>query len=120
MSKLDDFRAILAIEEVAQNETLRARMEREIEILEKKSVSRQPSKRQKENEELKPVVLEALRNVGEPSTVSDLIKSDGLASLELSTQRVTPILKKLEKEGLVSSAKSGKVSLYSAINTDEQ
>lgn len=113
MTKVEMLNAIKAVEEVAQNAEMVDFIEKEISIIQKRNANKAPSKRQKENEELKPIVLNALADIGEPCTVSDLIKSDMLADKELSTQRATPILKKLEKEGKVVSAKSGKSTLYS-------
>lgn len=113
MTKVEMLNAIKAVEEVAQNAEMVDFIEKEISIIQKRNANKVPSKRQKENEELKPIVLNALADIGEPCTVSDLIKSDTLADKELSTQRATPILKKLEKEGLVVSAKNGKSTLYS-------
>lgn len=113
MTKVEMLNAIKAVEEVAQNAEMVDFIEKEISIIQKRNANKAPSKRQKENEELKPIVLDALADIGEPCTVSDLIKSDMLADKELSTQRATPILKKLEKEGKVVSAKSGKSTLYS-------
>lgn len=113
MTKVEMLNAIKAVEEVAQNAEMVDFIEKEISIIQKRNANKAPSKRQKENEELKPIVLDALAVMGEPCTVSDLIKSDMLADKELSTQRATPILKKLEKEGKVVSAKNGKSTLYS-------
>lgn len=113
MTKVEMLNAIKAVEEVAQNAEMVDFIEKEISIIQKRNANKAPSKRQKENEELKPIVLNALADIGEPCTVSDLIKSDILANKELSTQRATPILKKLEKDGKVVSAKNGKSTLYS-------
>lgn len=118
MTKVEMLNAIMAVEEVAQNEEMVNFIEKEISIIQKRNANKTPSKRQKENEELKPIVLDALANIGEPCTVSDLIKSDILASKELSTQRATPILKKLEKDGEVVCTKNGKSTLYALAEED--
>ena len=115
MTKVEMLNAIMAVEEVAQNAEMVKFIENEIIMIQKRNAHKAPSKRQKENEELKPIVLNALADIGEPCTVSDLIKSDILADKELSTQRATPILKKLEKDGKVISAKNGKSTLYSVV-----
>ena len=73
-------------------------IEHEIELLEKKkSGERKPTKTQIENDGLKAIVLEVLKNAENPMTVSDIIKAHEELS-QLSTQKVSPLLTKLVDE----------------------
>ena len=94
MTKRDYFTAILAIEEVQANTAMVEFIEHELELLTKKnSADRKPTATQKENEELKALILEGM----EPNrvyTVTELIKSiDAIG--DLTNQKVSAILRQM-------------------------
>ena len=85
----------------------------EIELLSKKSSGeRKPTKTQIENEGLKAIVLEVLECAESPLTVSDIIKAhEQLCGL--STQKVTPLVSALEREGKIVKTVEKRRNYYS-------
>lgn len=66
----------------------------EIELLEKKSANKKPSKAQKENAELLPKVIEVVRSVGR-GTAADIRKAcveAGVLTAEATPQKMTALL----------------------------
>lgn len=72
------------------------------------------TKKQKENEATKPIILEVLTSLGQPSQVGAIVKA--LNKIEgyedYSTPKVTPILRSMMKDGTVVNVVDKKVSLY--------
>lgn len=93
--------------------------ESRIELLDKKSSNKKPTKTQTENVELKNEILEVLANAEKPITVSEIIKtSESLA--DLSNQKVSALVKQLVDSGEVVKTIEKKVSYFSvAPDTDE-
>ena len=81
-------------------------IDHEIELLDKKNA------KQIESEALKPILLEVLRS-GVIAKCSDIIRSDERLA-NYTTQKISPILKKMEAEGTVVKIVKGKDVLYSA------
>lgn len=81
-------------------------IDHEIELLDRKNA------KQIENEALKPIILEVLRS-GVIAKCSDIIRSDERLA-NYTTQKISPILKKMEAEGTVVKIAKGKDILYSA------
>lgn len=83
--------------------------------IEKKSVGeRKPTATQLENGKLAEIISEYLRINGSAMTITEMIKTiPDLA--ELSTQRVTPILKKLAESGRVSKEMVKGRAVFSAV-----
>lgn len=75
------------------------------------------TKVQKANIEAKPIILEALRQIGAPAQVGTIVKT--LNTIEgyenYSTPKVTPILRAMIKDGTVANVVEKKVSLYSVV-----
>lgn len=80
--------------------------------LAKRGSSKTPTKTQKENEVIMAKILEALADVGEPTTVTDLL-AHGVEGFELTNQKASALLRKLIEAGKVTKAKEGKKMLYS-------
>ena len=85
-------------------------IDHEIELLDKKNDK--PTAKQVESEALKPILLEVLRS-GVIAKCSDIIRSDERLA-NYTTQKISPILKKMEAEGTVVKIVKGKDVLYSA------
>lgn len=98
-TKMDNFNALLKLNEVQANPDLVAFVKHEIDLLAKKnSGEKKPTKTQEANEVLKQDILEALTET--PVSVSDLIKT--VPSLaELSNQKVSALVRQLVNEGKV-------------------
>ena len=80
--------------------------------LAKRGSSKTPTKTQKENEVIMAKILDALADVGEPTTVTDLL-AHGVEGFELTNQKASALLRKLIEAGKVTKAKEGKKMLYS-------
>ena len=89
-------------------------IDHEIELLDKKNAVKNGklTAKQIENEALKPIILEVLRS-GVIAKCSDIIRSDERL-VNYTTQKISPILKEMEKEGTVVKIVKGKNILYSA------
>ena len=80
--------------------------------LAKRGSSKTPTKTQKENEVIMAKILDALADIGEPTTVTDLL-AHGVEGFELTNQKASALLRKLIEAGKVTKAKEGKKMLYS-------
>ena len=84
----------------------------EIELLEKKSSKSGQTKTQKENENLKGLILKVLSNAKAGMTITEIqSKNEVLGSL--SNQKVSAILRNMVKEGTVTKDTSTKKTLFS-------
>ena len=80
--------------------------------LAKRSTSKTPTKTQKENEVIMANILNALADIGEPTTVTDLI-AHGIEGFELTNQKTSALLKKLVEAGKVTKTIEKKKSYFS-------
>ena len=98
VTKRERFEQIKAL--VSDNAELVAFIDHEIELLNKKnSRSGKPTKTQVENETIKNTILDTLRIIGKPVTVTQLLANDELNGL--SNQRVSALLTQLRESGQV-------------------
>lgn len=89
-------------------------LEGRIAVLDKKSANRK-TKVNESDEELKVAVLDTLSALGEPSTVSALMKANERLGVE-SNQKVSAILRKLIAEDKVLREKDKKTTLFSLVD----
>ena len=109
VTKKERFEQIKAL--VRDNEELVAFIDHEIELLNKKnSRSGKPTKTQLENEKIKNTILDILKTVGKPVTVTQLLTNDELDGL--SNQRVSALLTQLRKSDKVERIVEKKVAFY--------
>ena len=88
-------------------------LEGRIAVLDKKSANRK-TKVNEADEELKDAVIETLTALGEPSTVSALMKANERLGAE-SNQKVSAILRKLIADEKVLRDKDKKTTLFSLV-----
>lgn len=98
-TKREYYTILLGIEAVANNPELKAFIENEISLLDKKSNSsgdKKPTARQTENAGLKEAILNYLRQ-SDPATITDLMKNvPELAAIEkLTNQRTSAIVRQM-------------------------
>lgn len=87
-------------------------IEHEMDLLDKKASAKTQTKTQKENVGIKEIVCNALAEIGEGVTVTDLIKST--ADLEgYTNQKISALLKQLVDDGKVVKNTDGKRTLFS-------
>lgn len=119
MTKKDYFNAIRAI--VIDNQELVDFIDREIELLNRKSSSkRKPTERQIENESLKNLIIETLMRNDTLMSISEL--QDSIPELaDLKTQRVSALLIALRKGKKVKRTYIKKVAYFSiGVEPDEE
>lgn len=119
MTKKDWFALVKEVVEKAEmpqaeKEGALAFIGREVELLSKKSSNSRDTKKQEENKALAEVVLVELAKMGKPMAISEMIKASDVLG-EYSTQKLTPILKGLEKAGRVVMSTEKKRNYYSVV-----
>ena len=102
MTKKDWFavlRVMVANAEMAEAEKncALAFIDREVELLNKKSNNSRDTKKQTENKALAEVVLAELGKIGKPMAIAELIKASEVLGA-YTTQKLTPIMKTLVTE----------------------
>lgn len=92
MTKRDYFKQIKEL--VVGNVELENFINHELELLDKKSASKAPTKVQIENESIKELIIKTLSTFEKPATISDIQSAnDELA--ELSNQKISALLTQL-------------------------
>ena len=110
MTKREMFVAIREV--VADNAEMVAFIDKELDLLAKKSASRKPTKVQTENELLKADILVTLSTADEPLSIKAI--QEATASLaDLSNQRISHLLKALVDSEQVDKVYVKKVPLFS-------
>ena len=87
----------------------------EIELLEKKSSKSGQSKTQKENEILKAEILEELKKINAPVTVSGFQEITRFCPPNYSNQKISALLNQLARAGLIEKKIERKHSYFSAL-----
>lgn len=112
ITKRENINTLLSIEEVKNNPTLVEFLNHEIELLDKRNENRssKPTKKQKENTDVKAAIVEAMEK-GKAYQIKDMLKTfDCLA--EMSNQRVSALLRQLIKEGAVIRTEEKRVAYF--------
>ena len=89
-------------------------IDREVELLNKKSSNSRDTKKQQENKALAEVVVAELAKLGKPMAISEMIKASEVLGA-YSTQKLTPILKALKDEQRVVMPTEKKRNYYSVV-----
>ena len=119
MTKKDWFavlRVMIANAEMAEAEKdgALAFIDREIELLNKKSNNSRDTKKQTENKALAEVVLAELGKIGKPMAIAELIKASEVLGA-YTTQKLTPIMKTLVTEQKVVVTVDKKRNYYTVV-----
>lgn len=96
MTKKERFAQLLTINEVSANAELVEFINHEIELLSNKSHSRGMTKTQKENESIKAVLLEELRNIGKPVTITEFQSLSEIAG-NYQNQKISALLRQMSE-----------------------
>lgn len=107
MTKKEMFAKIAVM--CAQDEEVVNFCNHEIELLGKKRSSSKPTKVQVANEGIKDNIVETLGNIGEPMTVTEVIKAMGG---EYTPQKISALLRQLVEAGKVVKTVEKKVSRF--------
>lgn len=112
VTKREYFNTLRGIVENLDREDLVEFIDHEIELLNKKATSKKPTKIQVENENIKGLILEGLKNLGKPVTISELQESDeNLANL--SNQKISALLTQLIKDNKVVRVEDKRKAYFS-------
>ena len=119
MTKKDWFavlRVMVANAEMAEAEKdgALAFIDREVELLNKKSNNSRDTKKQAENKALAEVVLAELGKIGKPMAIAELIKASEVLGA-YTTQKLTPIMKTLVTEQKVVVTVDKKRNYYTVV-----
>lgn len=121
MTKKDWFETIKAFLEESDFEPKEEALNflsHEIELLNKKSSSGKKTKNQKENEEIKKLILVALKLFGKPVTVTTMIKENSEMN-KLSPQKLSALLKQLVESEEVVRTVEKRVPYFSLAKEEE-
>ena len=122
MTKKDWFETIRAFLEESDFEPKEEALNflsHEIELLNKKSSSGKKTKNQKENEEIKKLILVALELFGKPVTVTTMIKENSEMN-KLSPQKLSALLKQLVEFEEVVRTVEKRVPYFSLAKEEEE
>lgn len=122
MTKKDWFETIKAFLEESDFEPKEEALNflsHEIELLNKKSSSGKKTKNQKENEEIKKLILVALELFGKPVTVTTMIKENSEMN-KLSPQKLSALLKQLVESEEVVRTVEKRVPYFSLAKEEEE
>lgn len=108
-TKRQHINTLLGLDQVKANEELVDYLTHELELLDKKNASRKGEKteRQIENDKYMEDILSYMAEVDSSVSISTIAKHYGLTS-----QRVTPLMAKLEKANKVVKTVEKRTSLY--------
>ena len=112
ITKVDRFNQLMALDEVKANADLVAFCEHEIELLQKKSASKKPSKKNEENEVLKTKIVEVLSTFENGATVSEILATGGDFT-GMSNQKISALVRQLVLDGTVVKTTDKKKSIFS-------
>lgn len=110
MTKREMFLAIREV--VSADAEMVAFIDKEIDLLNRKSASRKPTKTQTENEVYKADILVTLSTADAPLSIKD-IQAETASLEELSNQRISHLMKALVDSGQVTKVYVKKVPLFS-------
>lgn len=112
ITKVDRFNQLMALDEVKASADLVAFCEHEIELLQKKSASKKPSKKNEENEVLKNKIVEVLGTFENGATVSEILATGGDFT-GMSNQKISALVRQLVLDGTVVKTTDKKKSIFS-------
>lgn len=112
ITKVDRFNQLMALDAVKANADLMAFCEHEIELLQKKSASKKPSKKNEENEVLKAKIVEVLGTFENGATVSEILATGGDFT-GMSNQKISALVRQLVLDGTVVKTTDKKKSIFS-------
>ena len=108
VTKRDVINMMLSDSAIAENATYKAFLEHEIELLDKKTANKKPTKAQVENEGVKERILAVLTNEGQ--TVTDILGV--LGDSALSNQKVSALLRQMVADGVVVKSTDKRKSVF--------
>lgn len=109
MTKKDVVKMMMADEAIKTNEVYMGYLAHELELLEKKSTNRKPTKSQKDNEDIKAALLNTLTDKGQ--TVTELQKANEFLG-GFSNQKLSALLRQMVLDEVAIKTTDGKKTLF--------
>ena len=119
ITKREVINAMLADERIKENEVYVGYLTHELELLDKKTTNRKPTKTQAENEDIKVVAVDVLTENGGQMTVTEMLAT-GAFSAEITNQKLSALLRQLKDEGKVEKIVDKKKSFFKAVVADTE
>ena len=116
ITKREVLTAMLEVQAIQENADFVAYIENELQLLAKKSENRKSAKTSEENLKLAEVVLETLKG-SEGMSASEIARANSELS-DLSTPKMTALLKVLMEQGKVVRIEDKKKVLFKAVATE--
>ena len=118
LTKRDYFKMILEV--VEGNEQLTEFVNHELELLDKKASSKSMTSNQKENEQIKARIIQALVELGRPVTITELQANNGEMA-QYSNQKLSALIKQMVRSednpnGEITRAMDKKKAYFSIAN----
>ena len=118
LTKRDYFKMILEV--VEGNEQLTEFVNHELELLDKKASSKSMTSNQKENEQIKARIVQALVELGRPVTITELQANNGEMA-QYSNQKLSALIKQMVRSednpnGEITRAMDKKKAYFSIAN----
>lgn len=109
LTKKDKFQMLKEL--AKDNEMLTEFVEHEIKMLDRKASNHTPTKNQKENEELKSIILNVLQVIGKPMSIAE-IQNENPILAEKTNQKISALLKQLVDKNLVERINDKKKTYF--------
>lgn len=110
----EGIKAILVNMDIDNKEQYIDFINHELELLDKKALSRGTSKTSQEQEELMTMIVDNLKTIGRSVTITELQK-ESAEMAEYSNQKLSAMLKKLVDSGVVAKSVDKKKSYFRTI-----
>ena len=114
LTKREKFEMLMNIAEVKANPVLVEFVERELELLEKKSADKKPTAQQTANNGIKETILEVLTDNGGMMTITDIQKANAELG-EMSNQRVSALIRQMILAGEVERVEDKRKAYLKAV-----
>lgn len=120
VTKREVITMMLNDEAIKANEVFVGYLEHELELLNKKSTNRKPTKSQTANEDIKKIIIEVLQDFKEEKKYKDGMRISEMQAenselAQYPNQKISALLRQLVLDGQVDRAKVGKDTRFKAI-----
>lgn len=114
MTKRDYYKMLLQVEGVKGNTELENFIKHEIELVDRKNVTRKPTKEQIKNENIKIEILNLMGDTG--MTVTNICKELLKRNVgDFATQKISALMRALVLDGKVNRVQDKRVTLFTKI-----
>lgn len=112
ITKREVINSMLALDVIKGNEVYLNFLKHELELLDNKNANRKETPKQKENRELQNLIFTILvSNAGRTMTIKEIMETDELLK-DLSTNKISAMLKALIDGGSATRVKTNKGTFY--------